>query len=239
MNNSTAYSTTVASSTDSVASRSKLASVLALSSTALSGALVANAQLIYTSGPLDVTVGVGGGDLSSYTIDLPGLNDFKFNAIDQPANKSVRVNRAPGATYVKDRQTFLTAGYFVLRANAGQTWNNMGGSGATMAGAFVAARGFSSLHGPGSFSHKYMAFEFKDTTAGGAVRYGWVDLSATVTASSGPSVTIHSWAYEGTGLTLGMSVPEPAESTAAVAGALLLGAAGLRTWRKRRLPAGA
>lgn len=131
----------------------------------------------------------------------------------------------------------LRGGYFVFRANAGQTWNNMGGSGATMTGRVVAERGASAVIGPGSFSHKYLAFQFKDTTAGGALRYGWVDLSATVTVSTGPSVTIHSWAYEGSGQTLGMSVPEPAESTAAVAGALLLGAAGLRTWRKRKLAA--
>jgi len=86
-----------------------------------------------------------------------------------------------------------------------------------------------------------MAFRFQDTTIGGSpLRYGWVEMTADVTDTTGPSVTIHDWAYESTGQFIGMGVgvPEPAESTAAVAGALLLGAAGLRTWRKRKRLAG-
>ena len=242
MKDSTSPATTAAFATDSGSARSKLASVLALSSTALSGAFMANAQVIYTSGTLDVTVGFGGGDLSSYTIDLPGVNDIVFQRNFAGGIHSVKPAFGPSATYLKNNAAIVGSIYFVDRANAGQNFNTIG-TASTLGHAKIAARkqigaSNSIVLGPGSFSHKYMSFEFKDTTAGGGIRYGWVELSATVTSTTGPSVTIHDWAYEGSGQTLGMSVPEPAESTAAVAGALLLGAAGLRTWRKRKQPAG-
>jgi hypothetical protein len=246
MKNSTSPTANQSLATDSGPARSKLASVLALSSTALSGAFMANAQVIFSSGPLDVVVGFVGTELPSYTIDLPGSNDIVFLASFNGQTHKVLPLPRLGATYLKANANFVSGLYVVHRADPGQTFNGIGtASSLVLDHAQIAARkqvgaSNSIVLGPGGFSHKYMSFEFKDTTVVGApVRYGWIELSATVSSSSGPTVTIHDWAYEGTGLTLGMGVPEPADSTVAVAGALLLGAAGLRTWRKRKLSAGA
>jgi hypothetical protein len=49
------------------------------------------------------------------------------------------------------------------------------------------------------------------------------------------SVTLTGWAYEDSGTMINAgTIPEPGSAALAMGGALVLGAAGLRQWRKRK-----
>src|SRR5262249_38554364 len=145
----------------------------------------------------------------SYTIDLPGINDLVIHRSSagggSTTSRRVAATGKLGATYMKLR-TFVQSGlHFVQRANAGQNWAGIGGG--TFIEGIIAAHErvlttfgtVSHVIGPGSFNNKYAAFQFKDSTAAGAVRYGWVQLSATVSSSQDPHVTIIDWAYDSSG----------------------------------------
>ena len=61
--------------------------------------------------------------------------------------------------------------------------------------------------------------------------------AATVTGGnpSNMSVTLTDWAYDDTGAKIiAGAIPEPGSATLAMGGALVLGAAGVRQWRKRK-----
>src|SRR5579883_2456704 len=90
--------------------------------------------------------------------------------------------------------------------------------------------------GDGSFTDKYALFEFNPGTG---PRYGWIELSGSVTNAYGtsdaygPSVTVEGWAYDTTPneqLPAGY-VPEPGTFALTGLAALALGAAGMRRWR--------
>ena len=94
--------------------------------------------------------------------------------------------------------------------------------------------------GPGAFSNKYLLFTFKNSSSGNQLQYGWVGMSAATVTAGTPgnmSVTLTDWAYDDTGAKIIAgdigAIPEPATS-ALMGGALVLGAAGLRQWRKRK-----
>lgn len=73
---------------------------------------------------------------------------------------------------------------------------------------------------------QYLGFKF---VSGGTTLYGWALVNLTMS-----SITIDQWAYEdsGVGIHLG-AIPEPRDSVARLA-ALALGAAGLRSWRRKK-----
>jgi hypothetical protein len=83
---------------------------------------------------------------------------------------------------------------------------------------------------------KYLLFKFQG--AGGPL-YGWLGMSAAVTTTSGPTVTLDGWAYDDSGNPIdagdeGNTVPEPGGMAAGGLAALALGATGLRRWRSAR-----
>ena len=74
--------------------------------------------------------------------------------------------------------------------------------------------------------------------SGNQLQYGWVGMSAATVTPGNPlnmSVTLTDWAYDDSGakITAG-AIPEPSSAALAMSGALVLGAAGLRQWRKRK-----
>ena len=70
--------------------------------------------------------------------------------------------------------------------------------------------------------------------ATGAVNYGYVELSTT--ATTGFPATILSYGYDNTGkdIVIPGAIPEPGTTAALSLGALSLGAAGVRRWRKNK-----
>jgi hypothetical protein len=90
------------------------------------------------------------------------------------------------------------------------------------------------------FSSEYALFRF---LLNGQTHYGWIQLSLINPLSDeGPTVTIHRFAYEDQPDTLlesgdvqgAATVPEPSAFVMTGLGALALGAAGLRRWRKAK-----
>lgn len=93
-----------------------------------------------------------------------------------------------------------------------------------------------------AFTDRYLLFRFAGTTT----VYGWIEASLTLTrannsfASNGPNLTIIRYAYDDSGALLAAGdtgaapTPEPATLGETGAGALILGAEGLRRWRKAR-----
>ncbi len=96
---------------------------------------------------------------------------------------------------------------------------------------------FHHTRGDGSFTDKYALFEFNPGTG---PRYGWIELSGSVTDTygpayaNGPSVTVEGWAYSTSGAQIRAGytgVPEPGTFALTGLAALALGAAGMRRWR--------
>jgi hypothetical protein len=52
------------------------------------------------------------------------------------------------------------------------------------------------VRGNGSFSDRYALFQFANS---GDILYGWLEMSNDVSLTSGPTVTLQSWAYDTTG----------------------------------------
>ncbi len=70
---------------------------------------------------------------------------------------------------------------------------------------------------------------FNDAT--GATNYGYLRMSTT--ASTGFPATVQGWSYDNTGAPITVAVPEPAATALLGAAALVLGAFGVRQWRRQ------
>jgi hypothetical protein len=214
---------------------------LSLSAMSAAGVAVGGtslADVIYHS--VNQNVGNLAGDQSSITLTLPGINDMRVFYTTGPFTNSVRMGGVTGATYFNVHRyvihTVSNANYpfFAQPSPKGQKWSSVagtvGGAGNLGAVSHTFQPGF-----PAPYTNHYFDFAFKDTTAGGALRYGWLQASLTTAPQPGSQVEVNvvAYAYDTTGAELGAGlVPEPASILAGGFGALVLGALGVRRWRK-------
>jgi hypothetical protein len=185
-----------------------------------------------------------------FTLDLPGINSMQvFSTQGGSFSRSVALGGVAGATYFHVRRyaagTWSGGTRKILQPGpVGATWSNVGGTVGNF-GVLAATDTTFGPIGPNGYSHRYFPIIFKDTTQGGKVKYGWLEAS-----SSGPSspsnapVTVERYAYDNSGFPLPLgatssAIPEPSTTALAGLGALVLGAAGVRRWRKTKQTAGA
>jgi len=168
-------------------------------------------------------VGFDSGYGATYDINFPGPGTLSFGTASSGGIKQIQVQGAPYAL-VKTNSSLLAM------ANSGAKWGTL--AGASTAAAFGTHRQ-GTVYAPAGYSHRYLLFKFD--TGGSTIRYGWADLSLVNNPTTGPDLTIHRWAYDDSGAEIAAgAVPEPASAAAATGMALVMGAAGVRAWRKQR-----
>jgi hypothetical protein len=128
---------------------------------------------------------------------------------------------------------------------SGAAWNAVTdhvGAGLSIGGRRFGSEG-SGTGGHPSFTDQYFLFRFNGTSG---TEYGWIEASLSVTnspsaaASDGPSITIVQYAFDNSGVEItagegaALATPEPSSIAESGLAALILGAEGLRRWRKAR-----
>ncbi len=227
----------------------KLISLLALAAGAIAMPQTGSADIIYTDlGGSPATVGYGAGS-AEYQVNIPGTATFKFVRREGSGQtglgdltfryRSVIAGDFGPVTMppVKLHGLASPSG-FAAPLNFGQAWNQ----GLNLF--YKVVVGTASDLGPSptpstSYDHKYLAFQFGDSTIGGVpTRFGWVEMGLTVNNyPTGPLVTIYRYGWDNTGLqpTMGQTlVPEPSAAAIVALGAMALGARGVRSWRQKR-----
>ncbi|WOO43689.1 PEP-CTERM sorting domain-containing protein [Rubellicoccus peritrichatus] len=165
-----------------------------------------------------------------------GTSSVAWN-IDNVGNAELDVDL--NATYFVNLTSFQNA--FGLRATASAAnayMLNLGPSAKVNTGAFNMSSVFSVLFsgsikravGFTSGESGYMGFQFNPS--GSLVLYGWAEVILTEGGDSGTFEVVQ-WAYDDSGANIQTPVPEPATAALGL-GALALGAAGLRRWRKAK-----
>ena len=227
----------------------KLVSLLALAAGAIAMPQTGSADIIYTDlGGSPATVGFGSGS-AEYLVSLPGTAVFKFARSQSTTSTTfpITTNRyfrsviagdfgPPSSPPVK-LQGLASPNGFAAPQEFGQAWNQ----GLNLFyKVTVGTRSDSNGRRPvADYDHKYLAFQFGDSTAGNATRYGWIEVGLTVFGynAGGPLVTIYRYGWDNTGAqpTMGQTpVPEPSSAAIVALGAMALGARGMRTWRQKR-----
>jgi hypothetical protein len=209
---------------------SKLLSLLALAAGATAMPQTSNADIIYTASGLQLNYY---GIQNFLTDNLPGNVQLGFN-----------VHRHGSFSFTSSR--YITggrrgSGYLMMKlalVTQPLVWTQIVanvGSGASFGWA-------TSSHNSGGFGPSYVAFEFKDSTQADSMRYGWVGLSMVngnlFTGNDYPRMTVSGWAFDNSGAQIQMGdtgpVPEPSATALLALGALMLGAKGVRAWRRNR-----
>lgn len=211
----------------------KLLSLLALAGGAVAMPQTSNADIVFVDLSAN-PVHVGPLANASYVIDtLPGTAQLGFHTHTRATvvSSSRSITGRQQAGYIRMK----TNASFVVMADAGKTWSQIGG---IARGSVRAAAARYGTAFPASYNDKYLLFRFRDSTQGNTLRYGWVEVSlANPVGGNGPDIAIEGYAYDSTGasITTGQ-VPEPSATALLALGALALGAKGLRNWRKNRQP---
>jgi hypothetical protein len=221
---------------DTKGDSAKLLSLLALATGAVAMPQTSNADIVFvdlSASPEHI------GQLADhdYLITLPGTAQIGFH-------QHTRVTAISSSRWITGRQQppapayvrFLTQASFILRASAGQTWNQLKNQVGVRASVFGTVAYNTYGHAfPGSFNNKYYMFEFKQS-ASSPMQFGWISVGlANPVGGNYPDLAINGWAYDTTGQMLGAGqVPEPAAPALLALGALVFGSKGLRSWRKNR-----
>ncbi|WOO42080.1 hypothetical protein [Rubellicoccus peritrichatus] len=200
------------------------ASITALIGTSsLDGAIVTNTDL----GLPGFTVGNGSGS-AAWNIDNSGAAEVNVASISVTAIGLYLVYFQGLTNGFSERvATAYTNRALNLGANAEV---NSGDFNAVSALLMSSGSLGASVSGFNSGESGYLGFQFNPS--GSLVLYGWAEVILTDGGNSG-TVEIVQWAYEDTGANIQTPIPEPA-TVATGLGALALGAAGLRRWRKSR-----
>lgn len=221
----------------------KFVSLLALAAGAIAMPQTSSADIIYTDlGGSPATVGFGAGS-ADYQVMLSGTAIFKFQRRQLTTTttlasltKRYRTVRAgdfgPASTPPVKMQGLNN---LAVPLDFGQPWGL-----ASFYKVAVGVRNDANGRAPAAdYNHKYLSFQFGDSTQANATRYGWVEIGLTINGynAGGPLVTVYRYGWENTGLqpTMGQTpVPEPSSAAVLALGAMALGARGMRTWRQKR-----
>ncbi len=219
---------------------SKLMSLLALAAGAVAMPQISNADVIFTdlsSSPVNV------GPLAdlSYLLNLPGTHQFAVKThafvlattLARTGHLIVAGQQGGGAGVYVNLKT--DGNSFAAPVGKSVTWDQIVRPGLYKTG-FMGSSTSSGHHFPANgYDHQYLAFQFKDSTQGNKWLNGWVEVSEHFPASGGPEVAIFGYAYDSTGAALATGIaPEPSSASLLAFGALTLGAAGVRSWRRKR-----
>lgn len=225
----------------------KLASLLALAAGAVALPQTSHADIIYTDRHSNPGVVGPSGD-ASFPFNLPGTSSFGFQRLPyvgytQPGDFTInyRMVLAGGIneSSLNSGVVVNAVGFITKALPHGGAWD-----GDIAINAPVGIVGEFSIVTPRpttGYDNQYLAWYFKDSTQGDAIRYGWAEISLSMASytAGGPTVTVWGYAYDDTGLkpTMGQQpVPEPTSGALLVMGAMALGARGLRKWRQSRPP---
>jgi len=226
--------------------RKSLQSLLVLASGAASlGALESSveAAIVYTPFATPQTVGFGSHQLGNLALSLPGGAGIAINTASSGSHQIVAAISSGTGRFARqaNNRTGVSGRSVAFRTNAGKNWNAPGRNGALYTVNIIRSTTYGKLSGPGSFSHKYLLFQFTDASAGNQTEYGWVGMSGATVTPGDPtkmSVTFTGWAYDDSGALINAGATAVPEASTGVAGllaaAMVVGSAGLRQWRKSR-----